>query len=284
MTRLKSLPNTELSEYALKLLHRQQIFTVQEFMQHNNDKLSHFLNINNAQVEIIRQKLYLLHGPIVKTMYDVVNRHQKFLTALPSGCGCGIQALDQLLQDESLQAGSVWEICGRSGVGKSQFCFSIALNFIVKQQKAQHTSHNNFTEMKEVLYIDTKLDFNAHRIVSMLHARTQLPKKFHGYVLQNIKVEHCYTLHSVKMTLEKVLQSFISRNEDYQNTRNIGLIIIDSLSAPWFHYRLEDDQTVVSHWLLFRINHLTHQLADQYGLAVIFVNLALQTNSRLRGN
>lgn len=145
----------------------------------------------------------------------------------------------------------------------------------------------HFQSTKEILYIDTKLDFNAHRIVSMLQARIdEIPKHIHGHLLHSIKIEHCFTLQSIKITLEKLLETFITHNVDYQqSTKNINLIIIDSISAVWFQYRSDiHDHVRVGHWLLLRINHLVHQLAEQYGLAIIFVNLALSSmNTRSRG-
>lgn len=284
MTHLKAIPNTELSEYALRLLHRHQIFTVQEFMKESDEKLAFYLNVNARQVNTIRKRLCALYGPIRRTLYDVIKQRDYWRSISPYGTG--IQSLDNVLQEERLQSGSVWEICGRAGVGKTQLCFTIIINYLLKQ-KSQTTIQSVDIDVfkSEVLYIDTKLDFNARRITAIIQARSpEMPQQLCAQLLQSIKVERCFTLANLRTILERLLNSLTTNNEASNNTKNIGLIIIDSLSALWFQYNLDDsEQNVTTNWLLLKINQLAHQLANKHGLAVIFVNLALPINTRSRG-
>uniref|UniRef100_A0A161MD99 Dna repair protein rad51-like protein 4 n=1 Tax=Triatoma infestans TaxID=30076 RepID=A0A161MD99_TRIIF len=83
-----------------------------------------------------------------------------------------IYRLDELLNG-GLLTGTILEMCGMSGSGKTQICLTITLNIVL--------------EMKSnVTYIDTKRDLCSSRFLQILHTRTY---KEESLVLENKKFE-----------------------------------------------------------------------------------------------
>lgn len=134
--------------------------------------------------------------------------------------------MDILLTKTPLKTGSVWEICGKSGIGKTQICHTIAFNFAAQAQGS-------------VLYIDTKCDFSGTRIMEMLRCRN-IPNNTCSRIMQDILVERTGTAEGLCDILEKLaLQLNAGADAD---GGNIKLVIIDALPAVFFTYRSEVDR------------------------------------------
>lgn len=125
--------------------------------------------------------------------------------------------MDTLLSPQcQFSTGSLWEICGVSGVGKTQFCHTMAVNFVLKHP------HTN------VLYIDIKVDFSGKRIRQILRNRN-INKIHSGNVMSNIKVERTFSLEGLVQILENFLK-LLEQAEDL-TIQSIKFIIIDSVPA-----------------------------------------------------
>lgn len=251
MSKLHILENTELSAYCLNILEKHNITLIREFVAEKSYKLVKILNLNCEQVQKIKEELLRLYGPKRNIATE------RFKT--PVTCyGTHIDNLDQMLAPRDLLSNhSFWEICGPSGVGKTQLALSLVLNFVTKQ-------------MKSVLYIDTKLDFSASRIKNMLEARKIEPELYAG-IMSYIKVERVLSAQGVVEMLEEFYKQLKQENKDITP---IKMIVIDSLPAVWFLLNT-DSNYLSSKRLLSRLNQIINRIVHEYFVAVICINLSL---------
>uniref|UniRef100_A0A1A9WJY9 RecA family profile 1 domain-containing protein n=1 Tax=Glossina brevipalpis TaxID=37001 RepID=A0A1A9WJY9_9MUSC len=253
MSKLQPIDKTELSEYSISLLNRCHIHTVSDFLNEKSEKLQNILKIKEAQVLDTKKLLRQIFGPEKQTLA------QLFSHWISDGClyKTGIDNLDSILGSESLQSGSIWEICGSSGVGKTQLALSVVINFVI-------------SKALPVLYIDTKLDFSAVRIRQMLESRC-IGRNVYAGIMQLIKVERCLSAQGVLNILENFEKEMENKNA---TVMNINLIIIDSMPAAWFLLKANEDQ-LAGKWLLSRLTNLIYKFAQKYYVAVIIINLSV---------
>uniref|UniRef100_A0A1B0B5W2 RecA family profile 1 domain-containing protein n=1 Tax=Glossina palpalis gambiensis TaxID=67801 RepID=A0A1B0B5W2_9MUSC len=252
--KLIAIDNTELSEYSISLLNRCYIHTVNNFLNEKTEKLKNILKLKEEQVDDLKKLLRQRFGPTKIKLAQLYSRWES------NGClyKTGISNLDSMLGGESLQSGSVWEMCGPSGVGKTQWALSVAINFVISKGL-------------QVLYIDTKLDLSAIRIKQMLQSRYMINAEMHAGIMQLIKVERCLSAQGVINMLEN-----FEREMEYKNPRvmKTNLIIIDSLPAVWLLLKANED-CLSGKWLLSRLNNLIYKLAQKYYVAIIIINLSV---------
>ncbi|XP_073813988.1 rad51 recombinase D [Musca autumnalis] len=295
MSKLRCLPNTELSEYCLNILAKHEIQLVGEFLKESTEKLMKLLNLNATQIQKIKNELKRIYGPVRIKLADKFRsaddeiresecvasfsfHDEKQTLAMKSNASkCYytlIGPLDDLLeprvivrrlQGESiyslgpshLTSKMMWEICGPSGVGKTQLVLTLICNFIQLHQR-------------EALYIDTKLDFSATRVKNLLTAR-QLKKDVIAATLESIKVERVLSAQGLVEMLNILYVELRNRNEC---VKNIRLIVIDSLPAVWFLLKA-DANRLAGKCLLSRLAQILYRLLDEFDIGVICVNLSL---------
>lgn len=78
---------------------------------------------------------------------------------------CGISAFDAALKG-GLLVGSISEICGAPGAGKTQFCLSCSLQ-AVATSIATSSGSSASSGGAGVVYIDTELKFDPNRLIQM---------------------------------------------------------------------------------------------------------------------
>lgn len=254
MLKLHVLANTELSAYCINILEKHGIVYLREFILEKTEKLMKILNLNFEQVLTIKKEFRRIYGPKAKTFDERLNEEKRKRKVY----GCQISCLDDMLMpSDVLNNLSFWEICGPTGVGKTQLLLTLVLNFIANQ-------------ISPVLYIDTKLDFSARRIKQMLKAR-KIEREFHAGIMSYIKVERVLSAKGVVEMLEHFLEQLQQENEDVMA---IKLIVIDSLPAVWFLLKAESDR-LAGKWLLSRLCQVINRLVFEHYIAVICVNLSL---------
>ncbi|KAM7345320.1 rad51 recombinase D [Cochliomyia hominivorax] len=257
MLKLHTLENTELTAYCLSILEKHGIKLIRDFFAEKPEKLMKILNLNFEQIKHIKKEFRRLHGtkPIrYDKLLDLEKKQRKFY-------GTYITELDNMLAPSLLlNAKSFWEICGPTGVGKTQLALTIMLNFVIEQYQ-------------QVLFIDTKLDFSASRIKNMLKAR-KIEAEQHAGIMSFIKVERVHSAQGVVEMLEEFHKQLLEGNE---NVGAIKLIIIDSLPAAWFLLKA-DSNRLAGKWLLSRLNQNIHRLVCEHFIAVICINLSLLPN------
>eukprot|EP01032_Pedospumella_encystans_P010568 gene10568-12343_t len=119
-----------------------------------------------------------------------------------------------------LMVGSISEICGAPGAGKTQFCLSCALQAVSSSTSAG------------VIYIDTELKFDPNRLIQMAiecypelyssEFRTDAPHQIDS-LLSRLKVKRPMTMKHLQEELTELQSTVISQN--------ISLIVIDSIAA-----------------------------------------------------
>jgi RecA/RadA recombinase len=105
--------------------------------------------------------------------------------------GCGVEALNRAMKG-GLLVGTISEICGSPGAGKTQFCLNCVLQAIVPSLRNGASSTG---EGASVIYIDTELKFDPKRLVQM--AATHFPELYSGEVRED-------AVHQVDALLDRV--------------------------------------------------------------------------------
>ncbi|XP_054736371.1 DNA repair protein RAD51 homolog 4 [Anastrepha obliqua] len=249
MANLGQFNGLGLSTYLLKKLHRKCITTKYELFITSNSELIEITGLPEAAILEMKEKLGEDYFPQQQCIWHKQNTRTKVYNT-------GIENFDMLTAKTPLRTGSVWEICGKSGVGKSQLCHTIAVNFATKSQGA-------------VLYLDTKTDFSGSRIMEMLRCRNVLNNDC-GRIMQNILVERTSSAEGICNILEK-LHTQLMADENAEGS-NVKLVIIDALPAVFFTYRNEADR-LKGKYLLATLNNLVYKLSKEHHVAFIYVNL-----------
>lgn len=158
----------------------------------------------------------------------------------------------------------ITESYGAFGSSKSQLAFQLAVNVQLPPEKGGLG--------RNCLFIDTENTFSPQRIVSMAKAQKLDPDK----VLKNIFVARAYNSEHQMLLLEKAQETI--------NEKNIGLIIIDSLTS---HFRADfvgRGELAGRQQKLNKHLHALQRLADAHNLAVYITNQVMADPSMLFGD
>lgn len=201
-----------LKESFLRLLKQRNIVTVTDFLQEDVDKIARVTKLPFKDILQIRHHIMLKFSSLCISGLEGYSNLVTNSAILPTG----IKSFDKILSG-GLHTGSVFEICGQSGAGKTQLCFTIALNV---------SHHLNQT----VYYIDSKNDFSASRIQEVLMNK--------GYselvcraILEHVVVIKVKNIYQLLLFLNN-LKTVLSR----RNTRLCRLIIVDSIPVFYFPF------------------------------------------------
>ncbi|XP_034479180.1 DNA repair protein RAD51 [Drosophila innubila] len=244
----------QLSEYHMKLLKKQKISTPQEFVDAPN--LHKLMALGVDQVELIKRELLSL---LVKSV-----TLKKLYQTNPLSFSTGIEEVDKLLDyiGQPLRPGRVWELYGETGVGKTEFLHTLAVNFVA-----------NYRDRYEVLFIDTKRDFDSERVHEILLNR-QLDNEAISSSLIAINVIESTSAESLIGALETMLVK-LSTSDD--TVSRIKLVLVDSLAASFILYRSSYERNNGRSFLT-KLAMIVRTLASQHGIAFILGNLSLSSN------
>ena len=170
------------------------------------------------------------------------------LTHISTSC----TPFDELLGG-GIETGSLTEIAGKDGSGKTQVCHQLAVNTLMPVEAGGLD--------KNVLYIDTEGTFRPERIVQMAEATGVLPTE---EVLERIFVKPAYTLEAQVLTVDNL--------DKIAEENNIGLLVIDSLIA---NLRVEYQgrgKLAERQQLLLRMMKQADTLSKKHGFAVVVTN------------
>ena len=163
----------------------------------------------------------------------------------------GSKNLDDLFFG-GIETGSVTEIYGEYGTGKTQLCHTLSI--LVQQSRSQGGLNG------KAIYVDSENTFRPERIVSISNARNLDPYKS----LENIIVAKAYNSAHQELILEET-GPIIDRN-------NVKLLIVDSAVA---HYRAEFLGRATLSERQQKLNKFMHMLvriAETYAVAVLATN------------
>ncbi|RLG55291.1 MAG: DNA repair and recombination protein RadA [Thermoproteota archaeon] len=185
----------------------------------------------------------------VETAYEFLQR-RKQVRKITTGC----KALDDML-DGGIETGTITEVYGPYGSGKTQLCHQLSVTVQLPEERGGLG--------KGAFYIDTEHTFRPERIVQIAKAFELDPME----ALKNILYARAFnTDHQVLIT---------DKAEEYIKSRNIGLLIVDSLIS---HFRGEyvGRETLAERQQ--RLNKYIHKLlrmASVYNIGVLVTNQVL---------
>ncbi|XP_044581151.1 DNA repair protein RAD51 homolog 1-like isoform X3 [Cotesia glomerata] len=176
--------------------------------------------------------------------------------------------LDKIL-DGGFQCGTITELCGAQGSGKTQICFQACLHVQLSRELGGLNGR--------ALYIDTRNAFSLQRINDLIEGYKKLYPRLkisNDLMAQNIQIATLGKLEELSTTIEKLKNTLVNQTKN----NLIRLIIIDSLS--FLIMSVEEPSLRVR--LYLNILDELQKLASKYNIAVIVVN-ELVTQINLKG-
>ncbi|XP_033216320.1 DNA repair protein RAD51 homolog 1-like isoform X2 [Belonocnema kinseyi] len=129
------------------------------------------------------------------------------------------QCLNDIL-DGGFHCGTMIELCGVPGSGKTQICFQLC----IAAQLSKSYGHLN----GKVIYIDTRNEFSPLRIRDLIRGY----KKRH----KNLKLDEKQMLDNIAVLTpsnsDELFDIVVSLRKDLMNHPGVQVVIVDSLSLP----------------------------------------------------
>uniref|UniRef100_A0A3B1KA83 DNA repair protein n=1 Tax=Astyanax mexicanus TaxID=7994 RepID=A0A3B1KA83_ASTMX len=199
-----------LSEDMVKALQGECIRTVEDLVSSDAEELAQKCSVSYKALVALKRVLLAQHTAFPISGADLYEE----LLSSTSILSTGIPSVDKLL-DSGLYSGEITELAGGPGTGKTQMCFSVAVN----------TAH----ELKQnVLYIDTSGGVCAGRLLQMLQAKTSSTAE-QMKALQRIRVFRVFDVFTLLCCLQNL------RSNDLQKGSvgggSVKAVIVDSVSA-----------------------------------------------------
>lgn len=188
--------------------------------------------------------------------------HLRRSSKIPSG----IQTLDDILYG-GIPSGSVTEVFGSSGSGKSQFLLQVAL-----KAQLQKNAHNIFGKS---IYLSTESALETRRLTQMACSHDLYPQN----ALENITYIYCQDEESQDHIIFTQLPSKLKACQE--NEENVTLVIIDSIGH---HFRLQESFINNLAYLRNYLGQQELELGKIAAYAYLKSNLESITNKFLRSN
>jgi DNA repair protein RadA len=208
---------------------------------------------------------------IIRAAQKLVNRGEEFITARAlfekrknlEYISTGVRSLDDLLEG-GVEVGSITELIGEFGAGKTQICHQLAVMVQLPKERGGLNAR--------ALYIDTEGTFRPERIIQIARAKQLDPEK----ALENIIYARAYNSDHQMLLVDEA--------KKYIESQNIRLIIVDSLIN---HFRAEypgRENLASRQQKLNRHISQLHRLASLYNLAVVVTNQVMSSPDIFFGN
>ncbi|XP_033632395.1 DNA repair protein RAD51 homolog 2-like [Asterias rubens] len=248
-------------------LKKHNVFTCQDLLSKTRLELLKITGMTEPRVINILQVSSEACLPRRTTALSMLTRTNE--DECPAFFQTSLRQLDDVLHG-GLPAGTITEIAGPPGCGKTQFCIMLALLATLPRAMGGLDG--------AVAYIDTESAFTAERLVEV--ARCRFPNHF------NQDASFVSLTSRVHIYLESTCSSLLSRLQHLEEeliTKGIRLIILDSVASL---VRKEFDSSHLSN-LAARTNLLSKQAAILKYLAESFsipikINPALEPTYLVR--
>lgn len=221
-------------------------------------KLSQRINLSMDKTRIVIHEFRQQFSNSTGLAVSQLGRNHK----IPSG----IDTLDRLLSG-GISLGSLTEVFGSSGSGKSQFLFQIAL------QAQLHTRRHDIPG--KCIYISTESALETRRLTQMANSNHLLPQN----ALENISCTYCQDEESQDHIIFTQLPSKLKASQE--NDENVTLVIIDSIGH---HFRLQESFINNLTYLRTYLERQELELGRLRDYAYLKSNLEAVTNRFLRSN
>ncbi|XP_069887573.1 DNA repair protein RAD51 homolog 2 isoform X2 [Dipodomys merriami] len=254
----KKLRRVGLSQELCDRLSRHRIVTCQDFLVLSPLELMKMTGLSYRGVQELLCLVSRACAPLMQTAYGI--KIQKSANLSSAFLSTTLAALDEALHG-GVACGSLTEITGPPGCGKTQFCIMMSV---------LATLPTNMGGLEgAVVYIDTESAFSAERLIEIAESR------FPGYfdteeklILTSSKV-HLYR----ELTCDEVLQRIQSLEEEIIS-KGVKLVIIDSIASvvrKEFDTQLQGNIRERNKLLAKEASLLKH-LAEEFSVPVILTN------------
>ncbi|XP_053080585.1 DNA repair protein RAD51 homolog 2 isoform X5 [Acinonyx jubatus] len=254
----KKLRRVGLSQELCDRLNRHQIVTCQDFLCLSPLELMKMTGLSYRGVHELLCMVSRACAPQMQTAYGL--KMQTSASVSPVFLATTLSALDEALHG-GVACGSLTEITGPPGCGKTQFCMMMSI---------LATLPTNMGGLEGgVVYIDTESAFSAERLVEI--AESRFPRYFNTeekLLLTSSKV-HLYR----ELSCDEVLQRIESLEEEIISKR-VKLVIIDSVASvvrKEFDAQLQGNMRERNKFLAREAATLKY-LAEEFSIPVILTN------------
>ncbi|XP_073959478.1 DNA repair protein RAD51 homolog 3-like isoform X2 [Choristoneura fumiferana] len=170
-------------------------------------------------------------------------------------------ALDNALGNDGIQLGSMTELIGLPGSGKTQLCLQFCASVQIPKILGGLSA--------EALFVDTNTNFNIHRFKEILFASLSKCQSLLDTSIAVQEEDALKKIHYINaIGLEKFCASIKQLPKLIQEHPNIKLIAIDSIAFPFKEGISAKQRT----GLLFRLMADLQRLAMEQQIAVVLTN------------
>ncbi|XP_062844324.1 DNA repair protein RAD51 homolog 4 isoform X2 [Trichomycterus rosablanca] len=214
MVLLKEALCPGLTEDLIKALHKENIRTVEDLVISDPEELAQKCSVSYKALVAVRRVLLAQYAAFPVSGADLYDE----LLGSTSILSTGNDRVDELL-DSGLYTGEITELAGGPGTGKTQTCFSVAVNI------AHELKHN-------VVYIDTNGGFCASRLLQMLQTKTVNTME-QMEALQKIRVFRAFDTFTLLFRLQNLRAGGLQKGS--VGGGSVKAVIVDSVSAVLSH-------------------------------------------------
>ncbi|XP_063097622.1 DNA repair protein RAD51 homolog 2 isoform X1 [Cavia porcellus] len=254
----KKLRRVGVSQELCDRLSRHQIVTCRDFLCLSPLELMKVTGLSYQGVHELLRMVSRACAPQMKTVYGI--KTQRSANLLPAFLSTTLSALDEALHG-GIACGSLTEITGPPGCGKTQFCMMMSV---------LATLPPNMGGLEgAVVYIDTESAFSAERLIEI--AESRFPRYFNTEEKLLLTSTKVYVYR--ELTCEKVLQRIESLEEEIISKR-VKVVIIDSIASvvrKEFDTQLQGNMKERNKFLAKGASLLKY-LAEEFSIPVILTN------------
>lgn len=244
------------------------ITTVGELFRMTNPALLRILDplLTHVEIQEFVYRIYILCTPRYRTAKELCDTIHSPTSSqvIPSH----LHSLDKALRG-GIRIGTVTEIVGKAGVGKTQLSMQLCVN------AAKYKLGS--------IYIDTERKLSVERLLEIGHERSKLEDiniddPIYNYgnaafssqdMLDNIVIYNPNDTYELKAIIEKQDEDIVSRLSS--SAYPVKLIIIDSIAAP-IRRDFGEGTAPQRVSIVFRIAQTLKRIADQLQVAVVVIN------------
>ncbi|KAL5464125.1 hypothetical protein EMCRGX_G033092 [Ephydatia muelleri] len=194
------------------------ITTCKDYLSHSTFELMNILNYTYPQVEASTSHVCKAIAPAPRNALSLYNERRCAAATHPCVLPTSLHNLDKILRG-GLLAGTLTEISGPPGCGKTQFCLMLTVIATLPLELGGLGTR--------VIYIDTEATFSSERLLEMAKARYPAHFASVDRLSQLAAGVHVFS----DMTWENLARRLESL-EVLLAEQSFGLIVVDSVASP----------------------------------------------------
>jgi len=268
----RKLERCGLDQYSA-VLSQVGIVTVKDILEESPLRLLQILDMSVHDLKVLLDQLSELVAPKSRTALEIHRERSLRCCYISSG----LSTIDDKLRG-GLPFGSITEVCGPPGIGKTQFCLNVCLRSLLRPlsfgRSHQDGSSSHGLESSSVVYIDTELKFDSNRILEIV---SNLPVPLSSLeaegLLERIHIYRPTTCKDLLDLIEVTIQSVIIEN-------CVRLVVIDSIAAL---AKKENLNEADKEQYLVRLAGLLKEIGDESNCCILITNQISAVSVPARG-